>query len=81
MTSVKDEKDRRIVVAIDLGRREGFVQVNSVRSIYGRDNLDFFVGKNIDEGNLLGIHKEKADEMLRSMGKSYPEENTLINFT
>ena len=28
----------------------------------------------------LAAKKEKADEFLRSMGKSYPEENTFISF-
>ena len=27
--------------------QEVFTQVNSIRSVYGRDNLDFFIGENI----------------------------------
>lgn len=80
ITSVKDQKDRKIVVAIEFNRQEGFTQVNSIRSVYGRDNLDYFIGENIENGNLLAANKEKADELLRSMGKSYPEENTFISF-
>ena len=80
ITSIEDQKDRNIVVAIEFDRLEGFTQVNSIRSVYGRDNLDFFIGENIEKGNLLAANKEKADELLRSIGKSYPEENTFISF-
>ncbi|MBQ9359883.1 MAG: hypothetical protein IJT96_02470 [Lachnospiraceae bacterium] len=79
ITSIVDQKDRNIVVAIEFDRQEGFTNVNSIRSLYGRENLDFFVGENIENGNLLAANKEKADELLRSIGKSYPEENTFIS--
>ena len=81
ITGVEDQNDRNIVVAIEFNRQETFTQVNSIRSIYGRDNLDYFIGENIDNGNLLAANKEKADELLRSIGKSYPEENTFISFS
>lgn len=80
ITSVEDQKDRSIVVAIEFDRQEGFTQVNSIRSVYGRDNLAYFVGVNIENGNLLAANKEKADELLHSIGKSYPKENTYISF-
>jgi hypothetical protein len=80
ITSVVDRKDRNVVVAIEFDRREGFANVNSIRSLYGRDNLSFFIGDNIERGNLLAAKKGKADELLRSIGKSYPKENTFICF-
>ena len=80
ITDVRDYKERFIVIAIELKRQEGFEDVVSIRSIYGRDNLDFYIGESIEKGNLLAANKEKADEMLRSIGKSYPKENTFISF-
>jgi len=80
ITSVEDQKGRNVVVAIEFDRQEGFSKVNSVRSLYGRDNLSFFVGDNIEKGNLLAANKKKADGLLRSIGKSYPKENTFISF-
>ncbi len=79
ITSITDDKDRNIVIAIEFNRQEGFTQVNSIRSIYGRDNLAYFIGDNIDSGNLLAVNKQKADELLCSRGKSYPKENTFIS--
>ena len=80
ITSVEDQNDRNIVVAIEFNRQEGFTQVNSIRSVYGRDNLEYYIGENIEKGNLLAANTEKADELLRSIGKSYPKENTFISF-
>ena len=80
ITKIIDQKNRNIVVAIEFNKQEGFTNVNSIRSIYGRDNLDFYIGDNIESGNLLAANKIKADDMLRSIGKSYPKENTFINF-
>lgn len=80
ITSVKDDKKRNIVISIDLNKQESFSYANSVTSIYGRDNLERYIEKNIDNGNLLAVNTNKADKMLHSIGKSYPEENTFINF-
>ena len=79
ITEVSDNKGRNIVIAIEFDRKESFSEVNSIRSVYGRDNLLWFIGKNIDDRKLLVIKKQKADELLRSIGKSYPKENTFIS--
>lgn len=80
ITSIIDQNMRNIVIAIELGRQEGFMKVISIRSIYGRDNLGYYISDNIEKGNLIAVNKEKADDMLRSIGKSYPKENTFISF-
>lgn len=80
LTEVIDQKERNIVIAIELERLEGFSKVISVRSIYGRDNINNYICMNIDDNNLLAANKEKADELLRSIGKSYPKENTFISY-
>ena len=79
VTDLLDKKSRNIIIALRLDREEAFSLVTSIRSIYGRDNFPFFVEKNMNEGNLMAVKKEKADEMLRSIGKWYPKENTFIS--
>ena len=68
------------MVAIELDRGEGFTQVISIRSVYGRDNLAYFIEDNNKKDNLIAMNKQKADELLRSIGKSYPKENTFISY-
>ena len=67
-------------MAVKLNKKENFQTVNSVRSPYGRDNLDWFINDNIEKGNLLAVNIEKANELLRSIEKSYLKENTFISF-
>lgn len=76
VTSTKDIKNRYIVIAIELNQKEGFRYVNCVLSPYGRDNLSEYY----DNHKLIAINKEKANDVLRSIGKSYPKENSLISF-
>ena len=80
ITDITDSKNRNIVIAIEINRQESFDRVNSIRSIYGRDNWAYFIDENFEEGNLLAANRKKADNMLRSIGKSYPKENTFISF-
>ncbi len=69
ITAVVDGIGRNIVVALELNHKEGFTEVNSIRSLYGRDNLAFFIEDNKKSGKLLAHNKEKADNLLRSIGK------------
>ena len=47
ITSIEDQKDRNIVIAIAFNRQEGFTEVNSIRSVYGRDNMEYFIGETL----------------------------------
>lgn len=60
--------------------QKGFDFINDIRSVYGRDNFEQFLQSNLEKGNLIAINKEKVNEMLCSIGKWYPKENTFISF-
>lgn len=80
ITELKDKENRGIMVAIELSGRKGFREVNRVASAYGKDNLKNYLKAQILQGNLIAVNKEKADEMLHSMGLQSPHENTFISF-
>ena len=80
ITEVKDNKNRNIVIAISVNHQENFSFVSSIRSIYGRDNINYYIEENIKKGNLLLLRKEKADKLLHSIEKSYLKENTFISY-
>lgn len=80
VTNLKDKKDREILVAIELNRRENFEEVNSITSVYGRENFNDFLCRQIENEKILAVNKQKADKMLRSIGKKYPKENTFISY-
>ncbi|MBD5444087.1 MAG: GGDEF domain-containing protein, partial [Lachnospiraceae bacterium] len=80
VTTLSDDKNRNIIIPIDLSVREGRIIVNSIRSSYGRDNFSLYIEKNYNDGNILAINKEKANEIFQSIGKWYPKEETFISF-
>lgn len=80
VTTQFDSKNRNIIIPIDLHVQEGRTVVNSVRSVYGRDNFSIFLEKNILDGNVMAINIEKANKIFQSIGKWYPKEEKSISF-
>lgn len=75
MTEMK-EGSKTVVVAIELNRREGFQEVNSIRSLYGKDD-DRTITSWMKEGMLLYRNTKKSLEWLRSRGLYLPKENSI----
>lgn len=80
VTDLKDQKDREIIVAIELNKTSGFQEVNQVSSAYGRENFADFLDRQMEQGKIIAVNEEKANDMLHSIGKKYPKENTFISF-
>ncbi|MCI5805053.1 MAG: DUF3991 domain-containing protein, partial [Clostridium sp.] len=80
ITDVQDDKERQVIVAIELKTTEKFGEVNRITSVYGRQNFEQFIDRQFETGKLLAVNKEKTDNMLHSIGKKYPKENSYISY-
>lgn len=80
ITNIKDEKEQYIIVTVALNKTGATGTINSVTSIYGRENFKQYIINNINSNNIIAINKEKANELLLSIGVDFPEANTIINF-
>lgn len=80
VTDLKDQQDREIIVAVELDKTSGFQEVNQISSAYGRENFADFLDRQMEQGKIIAVNEEKANEMLLSIGKKYPKENTFISF-
>lgn len=80
VTNVKDRQGRTVIVSVELNKAEGFREVNNITSTYGRNSFTDFLKQKAERGEIIAINKDKANEMLRSIGKQYPKENTFISF-
>lgn len=80
VTDLKDHQDRTVIVAVELNKAEGFREVNNITSTYGRNSFIEFLKQKAERGEIIAINKDKANEMLHSIGKQYPKENTFISF-
>lgn len=76
LTDAEDASGRPVVVALHLNRKQGFVEINRVASLYGKDGVAGFVRRELDAGRLRYAHTRKSPEWLRSRGLQLPKENT-----
>lgn len=80
VTDLKDHQDRTVIVSVELNKAEGFREVNNITSTYGRNGFIKFLKQKAECEEIIAINKDKANEMLHSIGKQYPKENTFISF-
>lgn len=80
ITELKDKEEREIMIAVSLSETKGFGEVNRIASVYGRNNMNNYLQKQMEQGNLVAINKEKAERMLHSAGLQLPLENTFFSF-
>ena len=80
ITEFKDDKDKEIIVPIEINKVGDVDVINSVSTAYGKDDFSIYIRDNIHENNLIAVNIEKANEMLLSIGVDFPEANTFISF-
>ena len=73
MLDMKDAKGKAVNVIVGLEHAQGRMLVNSVESVYGREN-DRFPVDEAKAGRLLYANKEKALNWERSAGQQLPKE-------
>lgn len=62
-----------MIAAIHLDRKQNRLDVNRVASLYGKNNLNDYVERNINEGKLLYPDTKKASEWFTSEGLQLPK--------
>lgn len=80
ITELKDKHERGIIVAISLNEVHKQHEVNRISSAYGKDNIESYLKKQLNFGNLIAVNRNKANDMLRSAGLQLPLEETYISF-
>ncbi len=80
VSSLKDKEQRPIIITVSLGYNFGHSKVNKITSAYGRNNFGDYISRQIDDGKLIAVNKNKANKLLRSFGVPFPIEETFISF-
>lgn len=80
ITELKDYEQRGIMIAVSLNEMKNHHEVNRISSVYGRNNMTNYLKAQIEQGNLIAANKEKANEMLQTIGLQLPLEETFISF-
>lgn len=72
-TDIKDSEGRSVIVPLAIQKNIGRQDVaNVIKSIYGRDNEDLFVTKNVLAKNVLYANTEKSPAWLREFRLQLP---------
>ena len=75
VTSLQDSKGNPVVAAIHLSREAGFIRINKIASIYGKDNADRVFNRWQKEGKLRYVDT-KNPSLLTSDGVQFSQEKS-----
>lgn len=73
ISSMADKKNNQILIAIHLNEKHKEIQVNEVKSIYGKTNLKEYLEGHIEENQLNIIDIKKAEILSRVIGLQLPK--------
>ena len=77
LTSTVDSENRPIIGAVKFdgkGYLNSFeVNSNILLSVYGRNNFNDFISRNVDAGTILYWNKEKSQELTKIPGVQFPD--------
>lgn len=72
ISDAKDKAGHSILIAIRMNEKQKAMQVNEIKSIYGKTNLKEYLYKHIDLKQLNVIDNEKAGMLSRVLGLQLP---------
>lgn len=73
LTELTDKAGNSVVVALHLNRVKDHFNVNRISSVYGKSNVVGFINRQIEDGNLRYIDKEKSEIWSQDRGLQLPK--------
>ena len=73
LTELKDKSENDVVVAIHMNKKQKHVFINRISSIYGKENVSYFVKKQFEAGNVKYMDKIKSQNWSQSRGLQLPK--------
>ena len=84
VTQTVDKENRPVIGAIKLagvGRQgAGIISANILTSAYGKDNFQTFIQRNIEQGAVLYVDKEKSQALSVNPGIQFPDVMASLDF-
>ena len=84
VTQTVDKENRPVIGAIKLGGK-GYlnsieIDANILSSAYGRESFQSFIERNIAQGKVLYVDKEKSQELAKIPGIQFPDNFATLDF-
>ena len=80
MTDLKDDEDRYIFAFIAIDQVGATANVNMIASAYGRNNLEEYLERCVENDMILAVNKEKVNDVCLSIGGHFSEATAPTNF-
>lgn len=80
VTDIKDVNNNEILISVDVDTTGYKQNVNRVTSMYGKDNITNYLRIQLDNGNLIGYDKKRANQMLSTKGLQLPPATTFTDY-
>lgn len=71
----------RIIIPCTLNSVGKNCTVHRIMSVYGKENFEVYLKKEIEKNSLIAYNKKIANEITRSIGLYLPKEESLIDYT
>ena len=77
LTELKDKENRPVIAAVKMNGR-GYlkdieIEANILTSVYGKDNFERFLERNVEAGTILYWNKEKSQSLSVNPGIQFPD--------
>lgn len=80
ITDAVDQEGRQILIALRLDTRQNSVNVNEIKSMYGRSSLREYLQRCAQENKLVVTDMKKAEKLSRVIGLQLPKALTAISY-
>lgn len=80
ITDAVDREGRQILIALRLDTRQNSVNVNEIKSVYGRSNLKEYLQRCAKGNRLVVTNMKKAEKLSRVIGLQLPKALTAFSY-
>lgn len=80
ITDAVDREGRQIMIALRLGTKQKSLNVNEIKSVYGRSNLKEYLQRCVQEDRLIVANIKKAERLSRFIGLQLPKALTAFSY-
>lgn len=80
ITDAVDREGRQILIALRLGAKQKSLNVNEIKSVYGRSNLKEYLQRCVQEDRLIVTNIKKAERLSRFIGLQLPKALTAFSY-
>lgn len=81
ISNLTDQDNKNIIISCKLNSAKSIYEVNEITSVYPKNNISNYIDAQLNEHNLIGCNKKRANRLLKSLGLQSSEVEASIDYT